>query len=121
MSPSQQSRGARENISGSHPNFDFGIVDIQNGVYNPKGSFKSSDLRFPYPDGSFDVMLPSSVFTHIVPQDVRNYLHEIVRVLKSGGRTDGLSGEDIVIVVKPRAGAPRLPQRHRNRPVTPAI
>jgi SAM-dependent methyltransferase len=110
-----------ENISGSHPNFDFRVVDIQNGVYNPKGRFKSSDLRFPYPDGSFDVVLLASVFTHMLPQDVRHYLYEIVRVLKPGGRTDGLSGEDIVIAVEPRAGPLRRPQCHRNRPVIPAI
>jgi ubiquinone/menaquinone biosynthesis C-methylase UbiE len=76
-----------ENISGSHPNFDFRVVDIQNGAYNPKGKYKSSDFRFPYPDGSFDVVLLASVFTHMLPPDLKNYLHEIVRVLKPGGRS----------------------------------
>jgi SAM-dependent methyltransferase len=76
-----------ENIAGSHPNFDFRVVDIQNGVYNPTGGYRSSDFRFPYTDGSFDVVLLASVFTHMLPADVTHYLHEIVRVLKPGGRS----------------------------------
>ncbi|WP_255396647.1 class I SAM-dependent methyltransferase [Mycobacterium sp. E3198] len=76
-----------ENISGSHPNFDFALVDVQNGAYNPAGKYKSSDFRFPYPDGSFDVVLLASLFTHMLPSDVKHYLHEIVRVLKPGGRS----------------------------------
>jgi SAM-dependent methyltransferase len=75
-----------ENISGSHPNFDFTVVDIQNGEYNPEGRYKSSDFRFPYPDESFDVVLLASVFTHMLPPDVKQYLYEIARVLKPGGR-----------------------------------
>jgi len=76
-----------ENISGSHPNFDFIIADIHNALYNPHGKFQSSDFRFPYPDGSFDVVLLASVFTHMLPSDVKHYLSEIARVLKPGGRS----------------------------------
>ena len=77
----------KENISGSHPNFDFQVVDINNGMYNPTGKYEPSNFRFPYPDGSFDVVLLASVFTHMLPHDVRHYLYEIVRVLKPAGRT----------------------------------
>lgn len=76
-----------ENISVSHPNFDFTVADIQNGAYNPNGKYKSTEFRFPYPDGSFDVVLLASVFTHLLTPDVKHYLREIVRVLKPGGRT----------------------------------
>jgi SAM-dependent methyltransferase len=75
-----------ENISGPYPNFDFRVADIHNGLYNPQGKYKSSEFRFPYPDGSFDVAFLASVFTHMLPQDMDHYLHEIVRVLKPGGR-----------------------------------
>jgi SAM-dependent methyltransferase len=75
-----------ENISGSHPNFDFRVADIQNALYNAEGKYKPTDFRFPYPDASFDVVLLASVFTHMLPPDVEHYLHEIVRVLKPGGR-----------------------------------
>jgi SAM-dependent methyltransferase/predicted O-methyltransferase YrrM len=76
-----------ENISGSHPNFDFRVANVRNKRYNPKGKYKPSDFRFPYPDGSFDVVLLASVFTHMLPQDVKHYMYEIVRVLKPGGRS----------------------------------
>ena len=76
-----------ENISKSQPNFDFTVVDIQNGAYNPTGKYKSSHFHFPYPDGSFDVVFLASLFTHMLPSDVKHYLHEIVRVLKPGGRS----------------------------------
>ncbi len=76
-----------ENISGSHPNFDFRAADVQSKRYNSKGKYKPSDFRFPYPDGSFDVVLLASVFTHMLPADVKHYMYEIVRVLKPGGRS----------------------------------
>jgi SAM-dependent methyltransferase len=76
-----------ENISGTHPNFDFTVADVQSKRYNPKGKYKPSDFRFPYPDGSFDVVLLASVFTHMLPADVKHYMYEIVRVLKPGGRS----------------------------------
>ena len=76
-----------QNISGSHPNFDFKVVDLQSKRYNPTGRHKPSEFRFPYPDESFDVVLLASVFTHMLPADVKHYMHEIVRVLKPGGRS----------------------------------
>ncbi len=97
-----------ENISASHPNFDFRVVDVQNGTYNPKGKYKSSDFRFPYPDGSFDVVLLASVFTHMLPDDVKHYLHEIVRVLKPGGRsliTFFLLNEESLALIKEGKGS----------------
>ncbi|BBX47781.1 hypothetical protein MCOO_37960 [Mycobacterium cookii] len=76
-----------ENISASHPNFEFRVADVQSKRYNPRGTDKPSEFRFPYPDGSFDVVLLASVFTHMLPSDVTHYMHEIVRVLKPGGRS----------------------------------
>jgi SAM-dependent methyltransferase len=76
-----------ENISESHPNFDFTVVDVQKPSYNPTGKYKPSDFCFPYPDGSFDVVLVDSEFTRMLPVDVTHYMDEIVRVLKPGGRS----------------------------------
>jgi SAM-dependent methyltransferase len=74
------------NISASHPNFEFVVADIHNALYNPKGKHQSLDFRFPYEDASFDVAFATSLFTHMFPPDVRHYVHEISRVLKPGGR-----------------------------------
>lgn len=77
----------QQNITPSHPNFQFEVADIYNSLYNPKGKYQSLDFRFPYPDASFDVVFLTSVFTHMFPPDVEHYLHEIARVLKPGGRS----------------------------------
>ena len=47
---------------------------------------KASEYTFPYEDGEFDVVVLTSVFTHMLPDDVAHYLDEIARVLKPGGR-----------------------------------
>ncbi|MCL5884012.1 MAG: class I SAM-dependent methyltransferase [Deltaproteobacteria bacterium] len=69
-----------------YPNFHFHLMDIYNKSYNPKGRRKSSEYRFPYPNDSFDFVYLTSVFTHMLPEDLGNYLSEISRVLKPGRR-----------------------------------
>ena len=54
----------------------------------PAGTKASTSIRagsFPYPDGSFDFAIATSVFTHLMPDDVSHYLQEIARVLDRGG------------------------------------
>ncbi|QUR67279.1 methyltransferase domain-containing protein [Mycobacterium spongiae] len=97
----------QENISESHPNFDFKVADIYNSLYKPNGQYQSSEFRFPYPDASFDVVFLTSVFTHMLPPDVHHYLDEIVRVLKPGGRCLSsyflLNGESSALIKKRKA------------------
>ncbi len=69
-----------------YPNFRFHFSDIYNKEYNPDGKFKASEYRFPFESASFDFVFLTSVFTHMLPQDMENYLSEIARVLKSDGR-----------------------------------
>ena len=76
----------RENITSRYPNFRFRVADIKNKEYNPGGRFAASEYRFPYADASFDFVLLTSVFTHLLPDEVENYLSEIRRVLAPGGR-----------------------------------
>ena len=76
-----------EHISPRYPNFNFVHADIYNARYNPGGRIQSADFVFPYEDESFDFVLATSVFTHMLPGDVEHYLMEIVRVLKRTGRT----------------------------------
>ncbi len=74
------------NVASRFPNFRFTHVDVFNGSYNPNGEVKASELSFPYEDESFDFVFLRSVFTHMLPEGMENYLHEIARVLKVGGR-----------------------------------
>ena len=69
-----------------YKNFHFQIADVYNKHYNPGGTIRSSKYRFPYPEGLFDVVFASSVFTHMLPQDMERYLEEIARVMKRKGR-----------------------------------
>lgn len=73
-------------ISSRYPNFHFQTADVFNKRYNPHGKFRVSEYRFPYGNESFDVVCLFSVFTHMLPQDMENYLLEITRVLKVDGR-----------------------------------
>ena len=67
-------------------NCEFQLMDIYNGAYNPAGCLADKDYKFPYTDASFDVIYMFSVFTHILPDGVTNYIKEISRLLKAGGR-----------------------------------
>ncbi len=71
-------------ISAQHPHFGFQHVDLHNPRYNPGGSTQAANYCFPQADASIDVILLKSVFTHMLPDDVQNYLDEIARLLKPG-------------------------------------
>jgi SAM-dependent methyltransferase len=75
----------RERITSRFPHFRFRTADLFNGSYNPSGRFEARAYAFPYPDETFDFVLATSVFTHLLPADLENYLYEISRVLKPGG------------------------------------
>jgi SAM-dependent methyltransferase len=74
------------NITQDHPNFRFRHVDVRNPAYNPDGVLEPGEFSFPYPDGAFDFVFLTSVFTHMLPADVRHYLTEIRRVLRPACR-----------------------------------
>jgi glycosyltransferase involved in cell wall biosynthesis/ubiquinone/menaquinone biosynthesis C-methylase UbiE len=75
-----------EKITPHFPNFHFHLSDVHNKQYNPNGKYKAIDYKFPYQDSFFDFVFLTSVFTHMLPKDLENYLSEIVRVLKPGGK-----------------------------------
>ncbi len=79
-------RWCQENITPRHPNFRFRLADVRNDRYNPQGTRTAPEYRFPYADDSFDLVFLISVFTHMLPRDMENYLSETARVLKPGGR-----------------------------------
>ena len=66
--------------------FEFRWMDINSAQYNPTGIVNASEFVFPYDDASADVVFLTSVFTHMLPADVENYIREISRVLRPGGR-----------------------------------
>lgn len=76
---------AQNNAFLSRKKFTFRHLDVHNTEYNPEGKTPASQYRFDFPDGSFDVIFLVSVFTHMLPEDVRNYIKEISRLLAPGG------------------------------------
>ncbi|MBN2346555.1 MAG: class I SAM-dependent methyltransferase [Candidatus Aminicenantes bacterium] len=76
----------QRNITPRFENFHFHHVDVFNGQANPKGRLKADSFRFPLGGGQFDFVFLTSVFTHMLLDDIENYLRETSRLLKSGGR-----------------------------------
>lgn len=79
-------RWATNHITRQYPNFKFQRANVFSEMYHPDGKFKASEYRFPYKDKSFDRIIASSLFTHMLPADMNNYLREITRVMKDDGR-----------------------------------
>lgn len=75
----------QKGIGNLRDNFRFQLIDVFNESYNPSGKGKASEYRFPFDDGSFDLVVLGSVFTHMLPDDMENYLREVARVLRREG------------------------------------
>jgi SAM-dependent methyltransferase len=73
-------------IASVYPNFSFQHLDLRHPLYNPAGSMNAADIRFPFPDHSFDFISLVSVVTHIDATVLLNYAREIARLLAPGGR-----------------------------------
>lgn len=70
----------------SRRNFHFQVADLYNRRYNPQGAYAAKEYRFPYDDGRFDLVIQTSVLTHLLEEEADHYLAETARVLKPGGR-----------------------------------
>jgi SAM-dependent methyltransferase len=80
-------RWCRRTITPHFPNFRFDHADVHHPLYNATGRDPGRGFTFPYPEGTFDLAVAFSVFTHLLPEEVQRYLGEIRRVLKPGGRS----------------------------------
>ena len=76
---------ASRHIASRHPHLRFRFVDVANRQYNPGGTIPPEEFRFPYEADSFDVCFLHSVFTHMLPDNLRRYVAELRRVLRPGG------------------------------------
>jgi SAM-dependent methyltransferase len=66
--------------------FRFLHADLRNTAYNPQGALPADTYRFPYDDAAFDLVIATSLFTHLLPTAAEHYLAEAARVLAPGGR-----------------------------------
>ncbi len=73
-------------ITPRHPSFHFLWCDVYSKEYNPAGSCRARDYRFPFETGTFDFVCAISLFTHMLRPDLERYVAEAARVTKPGGR-----------------------------------
>ena len=59
--------------------------DVFSAEYNPGARMHGVEVVFPCGDGSADLVIAISVFTHLLEPDARHYLSEIARVLSRKG------------------------------------
>ena len=76
----------QKHIMKNFNNFQFLHVDIYNKYYNKKGKLTANQFCFPYETDFFNFVFLTSVFTHMLPDELENYIKEIARVLKPGGK-----------------------------------
>lgn len=69
------------------PNFRFVWSDVFSSMYNPDSMYAAEFYKFPLQDDTFDAVLSTSLFTHLMIGETDNYLKEIARVLRHGGQT----------------------------------
>jgi cyclopropane fatty-acyl-phospholipid synthase-like methyltransferase len=74
----------RKNISALNPSFQFSYYDIHNDLYNSDGKKSSTDFIFPFGNNEFDFIIATSVFTHMIKEEVVHYLEQLSRVMKKG-------------------------------------
>lgn len=74
-----------DNISKNHPNFHFSVCNVKT-TWSPNARYDVEEYIFPYNDAYFDFCYAGSIFTHILPGGAANYLKQVARVLKPGGR-----------------------------------
>ena len=75
----------QRHITQAYPNFEFLHCDLYNRLYNPRGALKAEDLTFPFEQNQFNLVVATSLFTHLGPEAARNYIREASRVLEPGG------------------------------------
>jgi SAM-dependent methyltransferase len=72
-------------ITPRHPTFRFHRADLFSCAYNVHGRIPPSTYRFPFAGHEFDFIFLGSVFTHMLPDAVEHYVHEISRLLAPNG------------------------------------
>ena len=75
----------RRRISSRFPAFHFIHLPVMNDLYTEAGA-AAEELTFPLDDDSVDFAFATSVFSHMEPAAIANYLGETRRVLRPDGR-----------------------------------
>ncbi len=66
--------------------FKFEHVPLRSSSYNRDGAMAPEEFHFPWRDRAFDLVVATSLFTHLLPEALETYLREVRRVLGRRGR-----------------------------------
>jgi len=73
-------------VAPRHPGFRFQLADVRNDRYNPAGAMPAAQYVLPFAEEEFTFACAVSLFTHLLPDALANYVAELARVLEPGGR-----------------------------------
>ncbi len=77
----------QSHYSSKRSNLKFEFMDVENAFYSrDPNQEQASTFQFPFESDAYDFICLTSVFTHMLPEGIENYLQEIARLLKAGGR-----------------------------------
>ena len=76
----------KQEIEPRWPRSRFQVVNVRSSTYRRLGREDASSFRFPFEDEEFDFVFMTSVFTHMLRDEIENYLRETRRVLAPDGR-----------------------------------
>ena len=76
-------RWSQQNFDAEH--FSFRTIDSYSAVYNPDGRPGSGVRLTGCEDGTIDLVMSQSLFSHLLEQELRQYVAESMRVLRPGG------------------------------------
>jgi len=76
----------KKHIQNHHPSFKFYHLDVANERYNKNGTKLNKDFKLDLSDNSIDIIYLFSVFSHMYEDDMRIYLSDFRRILKSNGK-----------------------------------
>jgi SAM-dependent methyltransferase len=79
----RQIRWCRRHLAGQRVSFFY--LDVRNERYNPRGKINPTNLRLPVDPASADVVVVTSVFTHMWAAEIRHYLRLVQEALRPGG------------------------------------
>ena len=74
-----------DHLTSKNSRFKFYHVDLHNRSDNPGGQHQAMPYHFPYGNRSFDLIIVTSVFTHLLEKELENYLQETHRLLATEG------------------------------------
>ena len=83
----------------SEGRFEFHFLDVYSNGYYPQGKIRGTEVVFPAGDGTIDFAFAASLFTHLLEEDSRHYLHEVRRAMAP----DGIFLPSITSILSPGA------------------